>query len=68
MQKHKKIINLLLGSGILLAFIGILIVSFFYTPYDVNSMDIPNKLKEPSTTHIFGTDEFGRDIFSRILK
>ena len=68
MQKHKKNINLLLGSGILLAFIGILIVSFFYTPYDVNSMDIPNKLKEPSTTHIFGTDEFGRDIFSRILK
>src|SRR5690625_3810823 len=67
MQKNKKNINLILGSSILLFFIGMLLTSFFYTPYDVNTMDIPNKLQEPSFSHVFGTDEFGGDIFSRIL-
>ncbi|WP_067725966.1 ABC transporter permease [Oceanobacillus damuensis] len=68
MCKYIKNINLVLGSLILFVFLCMMVVSFFYTPYDVNSMDIPNKLQEPSSKHIFGTDEFGRDIFSRILK
>lgn len=68
MRKYTKNINLILGFTIILLFFGMMVVSFFYTPYDVNSMDIANKLQEPSKAHIFGTDEFGRDIFSRILK
>lgn len=68
MKKYTKNINLLLGASIILIFFGMMVISFFYTPYDVNSMDIPNKLQKPSSAHIFGTDEFGRDIFSRILK
>ena len=34
---------------------------------DPNAMDIPNRLKEPSLEHLFGTDEFGRDLLIRIL-
>jgi peptide/nickel transport system permease protein len=63
-----KHMNLLLGGSILVFFLVIMTVSFFYTPYGVEQMDIPNKLQSPSTTHWLGTDEFGRDIFSRLMK
>ena len=36
-------------------------------PYDPVEQDIINRLKPPSSAHWFGTDELGRDIFSRIL-
>lgn len=67
MKRYAKNINLLLGSIIIFGFLIMMIISFFYTPYDVTAMDIPNKLKAPNNEHIFGTDEFGRDIFSRII-
>ncbi len=43
------------------------VVSFFWTPFDVTVLDIANKLKGPSDIHWFGTDHFGRDMFSMIL-
>ena len=36
------------------------------TPYDPQSQEL-NSLKPPSTTHILGTDDLGRDLFTRIL-
>ena len=42
-------------------------VSLFWTPYDVTSLDIANKLKPPSVDHLFGTDHFGRDTFSMVM-
>ncbi|WP_066828786.1 ABC transporter permease [Collinsella ihumii] len=36
-------------------------------PYDPNAYDYGAILAGPSATHIWGTDEFGRDVFSRIL-
>ncbi len=36
-------------------------------PYEYDAMDLPQMLKAPSLQNIFGTDEFGRDIFSRIV-
>ncbi|MFC3060714.1 ABC transporter permease [Paenirhodobacter populi] len=36
-------------------------------PYAPNRLSIVNKLKPPSAAHLFGTDEFGRDIFSRAI-
>jgi peptide/nickel transport system permease protein len=35
-----------------------------YSPYDPNTVE---KLQPPSAAHWFGTDNFGRDIFSRVL-
>ena len=36
-------------------------------PYDPYIQVYSEALQHPSTTHLFGTDEFGRDIFSRVL-
>ena len=62
-------LNLELKAGIILALIIIFLslLSFFWTPYDINLMDNQNRLQSPSFTHIFGTDNFGRDIFSRVI-
>ncbi|EPX81805.1 ABC transporter permease [Litoreibacter arenae] len=43
------------------------LVSFAWTPYDVTVLEIANKLKPPTAAHWFGTDHFGRDIFSMIM-
>ena len=37
------------------------------TPYDPNGMDFGDRFATPSFDHLMGTDDFGRDIFSRII-
>ena len=37
------------------------------SPYDPNALDIANKFQSPSWQHLFGTDNFGRDYFTRAL-
>ncbi|TIH19284.1 ABC transporter permease [Marinifilum sp. JC120] len=37
------------------------------TPYDPNALNVDHLLQGPSTTHLFGTDALGRDVFSRML-
>ena len=44
------------------------VLSMFWTPYDINYMDYTARLAAPSLKHIFGTDNLGRDIFSRAIK
>lgn len=36
-------------------------------PYDPNLMNIPARLQGPGSAHLFGTDEMGRDILSRVM-
>jgi peptide/nickel transport system permease protein len=43
------------------------LISFLWTPYNIETLDIASKLQTPSGAHWFGTDHFGRDIFSMIL-
>jgi peptide/nickel transport system permease protein len=43
------------------------LLSSFWVPYNYNSMDHENRFSSPSVKHILGTDNFGRDIFSRIM-
>jgi len=37
------------------------------TPHDPVVQDVRNSLKPPSSEHLFGTDQFGRDLFSRVI-
>jgi len=56
-------------TGLLLALIigGITLTGIFYLPYDYNDMDSSKRFLAPGFTHIMGTDNFGRDVFSRIM-
>ena len=50
----------------LAVFLGIL--GYFWTPYSTTAMSAAEKFTAPSMHHIFGTDNFGRDIFSRVMQ
>jgi peptide/nickel transport system permease protein len=55
-------------SGIL---VTILILTAIFgsllAPYDPNAIDMANRFAPPSLEHPFGTDDFGRDILSRVM-
>ena len=36
-------------------------------PFGANEIDVPNALRSPSWGHLFGTDDLGRDVFSRVV-
>jgi peptide/nickel transport system permease protein len=42
-------------------------VSLFWTPYDPLAFNLDARLQSPSLAHVFGTDEFGRDVLSRLI-
>ncbi len=55
------------GGIIVLLLFLMAIFAPIIAPHDYTTMNLPNMLKAPGGEHIFGTDEFGRDIFSRIV-
>jgi peptide/nickel transport system permease protein len=59
--------SLVIGGAIAGVFVLAALVSFLWTPYDVTTLDIAAKLQGPSRAHWFGTDHFGRDVFSMIM-
>jgi peptide/nickel transport system permease protein len=59
--------NLVVGGALSALFVVAALVSFLWTPYDVEILNIANKLKPPNADNWFGTDHFGRDIFSMIM-
>ena len=59
--------NLALGAALVLALLGMAVLSLLWTPYGVRGVDIGQKLRPPSWLHWFGTDHLGRDIVSLIL-
>ncbi|MCL4132073.1 UNVERIFIED_CONTAM: hypothetical protein GTU68_021913 [Idotea baltica] len=42
-------------------------MSFVWTPFDIQSLDIPNKFHSPNLINWLGTDHYGRDILSMIM-
>ena len=62
--RHKGAI---VGAVIIFLFIFSAIFAPLLTPYDYDVPDISSVLEAPSGTHLFGTDEFGRDILTRIV-
>ncbi|ASV83569.1 binding-protein-dependent transport system inner membrane component family protein [Ochrobactrum quorumnocens] len=59
--------SLFVGSLITAILVAMALVSYFWTPYSPTAMNFRDKLQGPSLTHFFGTDNFGRDVFSMIM-
>src|SRR3989475_3135455 len=56
-----------LGAGITALLIATAALSLVYTPEDPLAMSITGRLQGPSGPHPFGTDQYGRDILSRVM-
>lgn len=55
------------GLAVLGALVLLALLAPYLAPYDPNKQDWAARLLPPSLTHLFGTDEYGRDLFSRVL-
>ena len=60
--------SLALGAVLSVAVLFLAAVSLVWTPYDPNLMSPKERLQAPGSAHLLGTDQFGRDIFSRIMR
>lgn len=58
--------KLAMGGLIFLGFLALMaIFGPIFSPHSVTIQDLPNQNQPPSSTHWFGTDESGRDVFTR---
>ncbi|MGF0471793.1 nickel transporter permease [Lysinibacillus fusiformis] len=66
-RSFKKSKVSLVGAGIVIFFVLLAVIGPFIAPQGINEQDLTKRLLAPSADHWFGTDDFGRDIFSRII-
>lgn len=55
------------GMVILVLLVLVAVFANFIAPYGIDDQDYTNVLSRPSLQHPFGTDQYGRDIFSRVV-
>jgi peptide/nickel transport system permease protein len=56
-----------LGATLVALFVLSAALAPMIAPYDPNALDVPARLEGPSLAHLLGTDNLGRDVFSRVL-
>lgn len=59
--------TLAIGLAVIATITLLAVLAPLIAPYAPNKLSIVNRLKPPSATWFFGTDEFGRDVFSRTI-
>ena len=57
----------LFGTAVILVSVFLSVTVPFLPIQDPIHQDLPNRLKPPNLQHIFGTDNYGRDVFSRVI-
>ena len=62
--RHK---GALIGTLLVLAFLGVALTAPWLAPHDPLAQNLVQRLEAPSAQHVFGTDDFGRDVFSRVI-
>ena len=61
-------ITLYIGGTLVTLFISVALVSFIWTPYPPNEMNLTNRLAPPGTPgFLFGTDRAGRDVATELM-
>jgi peptide/nickel transport system permease protein len=63
-RRHKLA---LLGMSIAVSLVVIVALASVIAPYDPIAQDLANRNQGPTAAHLFGTDELGRDLLSRLL-
>lgn len=56
------------GACMVALMLLLMLAGFFWMPYDPDAMELTNKLQFFSPAHPLGTDQFGRDILSRMME
>ncbi len=67
LKKFKENRRALFGAGLALALIFAALFAPLIVPFDPSEMQLEEILQSPSSKHLMGTDQFGRDIFSRLI-
>ena len=67
MKESRKSYNFIFGLILTSVMLSLIVMGFFWTPIHPDAMDSTRVLDGPTFSNIFGTDQFGRDIFSRVL-
>ena len=55
------------GLAIVALFVFLAIAGGWFAPYSFSDQHVRDRLQPPNSTYLFGTDEFGRDVLSRLL-
>lgn len=72
-QRQLRRERLLASPGLIIGFVGFVIILILallvpaFSSVDPNAMVVMERLQPPSAEHILGTDEFGRDLFVRLM-
>ena len=67
LRRVRSSYGLLIGGVLLLFIIALALLGPLLSPYDLKGMTVINRFLAPSGTHWLGTDEFGRDLLTRII-
>ena len=59
--------SLRIGVALMLVIVLAAVFAPWVTPYDPVALDLRNALKPPSWEHLLGTDNLGRDVFTRVV-
>lgn len=67
-MKRKRSFSLTAGAVMVALIVAMCLVSFVWMPMDPEKMDTANRFALPGAQHLLGTDQFGRDVLSRIME
>jgi peptide/nickel transport system permease protein len=66
-RRIRRTTSAMLGGAIVLLVILSALMAPIIAPDDPGAMEMTKRLAKPSSEHLMGTDQFGRDLFSRVL-
>lgn len=63
----RRNVNFVVGFLMILSLILVAIFAQQFAPYDYDEPHKQDRLQAPNSTYLFGTDDFGRDMFSKVI-